>query len=199
MSQNLPACDLDPPLQAYDCNNTYPDCLNPYGFQFSSLWTITNYVAACPTDTRLFDSIAPSLTLGACLAFVGSDSFTPYSLSDLYMRIATWKFPLIQLVTLFPRPPLSFGTSALVIAHLLGDPIGLLKSLLLKIACGQSSAKYWISRFNNELRTLTREENKRESMTRAQAWKALALIVGSYDEWGFEKGQEVQEFLNEKL
>lgn len=82
----LPACDLNYPSSSYSCEQPYPNCINPSGFEFSSLWTITNLVATCPNDPRLFDASAPSLTEAACLIFTGADNYTPYPAADIWTR-----------------------------------------------------------------------------------------------------------------
>ena len=199
MVDTLPTCNLTAPASQFSCRNPYPDCINSLGFQFSSLWKITNYVAACPSDHRLFSATDPSLTQRACEVFVGTDSWTRYPTADIYSRLTTWKFPLLQLVAVFPKPPLSFGNGIFVLTTLLGNPVGTLKSLLLKFASAQMRADYWIQRFNGELAALIQAKGDDRKKEVERRWKALALIVVSYDEWGHKKGNEVQAFLTTML
>ena len=110
-----------------------------------------------------------------------------------------WKFPLLQLIAVLPRPPLSFSNEAFVLAHLLGNPIGTLKSLLLKIASCQTRAEFWADRLGGDLSHLIEgDEDKRTKETKRK-WKALGIIVDAYDEWGYEKGGRAQSFLYERL
>ena len=198
MSSGLPPCDLAASRSDYNCERPYPDCHNPSGFQFSSLWIITNLVAACPHDPRLFDSKAPSLTEAACLGFVGSRHYTAYSGADIWSRVTTWKFPLVQLVAIFPRPPLSTWDEAFVLAHLVGNPIGTLKGLLLKFASCQTRYKFWAKRFKIDPIPQTGEGNEHQTLIIEQRSKALAEIVDSYDEWGYGEGQAVQNYLEKR-
>ena len=87
MANALPLCNLNNPAIQYSCSNPYPDCLNPFGFQFSSLWQIANLVAACPEDPRLFKPGQASLTQSACVGFVGSAGFTFYAAADVWSRV----------------------------------------------------------------------------------------------------------------
>ena len=199
MSQSPPSCNLTAPLSLYSCDNPYPNCTNPFGFQFSSFWTITQAVAACPSDPRLFNAAEPSLTLAACINFAGTDSWTRYPTADIWSRLTTWKFPLLQLVAVFPRPPLTFGNGIFVLAHLLGNPVSTLKSLLLKFASCQMRAEHWIARFDSDLKPLLKGDGEERRKERERRWKALALIVVSYDEWGHKKGDAVQKFLDDIL
>lgn len=60
----LPTCPLDFDNSTYSCANPYPNCTNAASFQFASLWIITQAIATCPNDTRLFNS-QPMLTTHA--------------------------------------------------------------------------------------------------------------------------------------
>ena len=61
----------------------------------------------------------------------------------IWACLTNWKFPLLQLVAQFPRPPLGLGAQAFVIAHLLGDPVDTIRNLLRKLATCQRRAKKW--------------------------------------------------------
>ena len=181
---------------ALDCNdvpnNLSYNCTNPWGqnctsnkhFHFASLWEHTqNIQKACANDTRLFipnGGIASphnaSLTLVACAAIAGL-AWTYYPGVDTWTRLTTWKFPLLQLVASFPRPPLSLKVNCFVILHLLGDPIDTIKSLLAKMSSCQRTAEYWRSECENILEKRVENDEDRD-------WKALALLTDAYGEWG---------------
>ena len=180
---------------AIDCsnvpNNVTYDCANPWGqnctsdkrFQFTSLWKYTqNIQKACPNDTRLFvpqggvsSPQNASLTQAACAAIAGSD-WKYYPAADTWTRLTTWKFPLLQLVASFPRPPLSISVEAFVILHLLGDPIDTIRSLLAKISTCQTIANEWREECEKLLEKPPGEDEDRD-------WKALALVIDAYGEW----------------
>ncbi|KAF2677268.1 hypothetical protein K458DRAFT_163206 [Lentithecium fluviatile CBS 122367] len=109
---------------------------------------------------------------------------------DIWTRIVTWKLPLFQLVSQFPRPPLGFAVESAIIAHLLGDPVDSVMSMLLTLSMCQSRAalaKETCVAANVEL---IDEEYER-------TWKGLAIILVSYDECG--KSEEVAELCEEYL
>lgn len=118
-------------------------------------------------------------------------------------RLTVWKFPLFQLLATFPRPPLSFLTEFLVILRLLGNPIGTLRSLTLKLGSCQGRANYWRSVFSSSTYQafFTGDDDKFERFAQIErTWKAFALIVDSYDEWGRDrKGKEALECLQSRL
>lgn len=60
-----------------------------------------------------------------------------------FARLTIWKVPLLQLISLFPRPPLDFWTEVFVLVHLVGDPIGKIRSLIIKISKCQVMTKEW--------------------------------------------------------
>ena len=187
-------CPLQQNPSYYNCNNPYPVCHSPAGFDFSTLSIISSCIAACANDSRLFDGV--SITQAACEAIVGSDDFTAYPAADIWARLTTWKFPLFQLVAIFPRPPLSLAAEAFVLVHLLGDPIGTLTSLLLKVASCQSRANYWKEKLQGDLSELLEEDVAGARYTwHDRIWKRLANIVDSYDEWGQDIGNEAREAL----
>ena len=181
-----------------DCGNVPPDvtydCANPWGlgcksdkhFHFPSLWNYTlNIQKACANDTRLFlphGGIASpqnaSLTQAACAAIAGPD-WTPYPGADIWTRLTTWKFPLLQLVASFPRPPLSFLVECFVILHLLGDPVDTIKNLLAKMSNCQIIAREWRAECEEQLEKPSGEDQDRD-------WKALALITDAYGEWNVD-------------
>ena len=78
----------------------------------------------------------------------------------------------------------------------MGNLVGTLKDLLLKIASCEHRADFWKACFENELKGLLevdlvgaryRDEERK--------WKSLAIIVGSCDEWGYDRGNDAQKVL----
>ncbi len=202
MSQ-LPGCALvNNSTVSYNCSNPYPDCNNEAGFQFASLWLITQAIYnACPSDPRLFQQ-SRSLTQEACEIFAGGDQWTPYPAADIWARLTTWKFPLLQLVAVFPKPPLSFPFGLFVIVHVLGDPVSTLSNLLLKLASCQGRARFWKRQLSSggalECLLEAQSVDARKQNT-ARLWKGLAAIVDSCDEWGQEAGNEAERFIFSRL
>jgi hypothetical protein len=103
---------------------------------------------------------------------------TRYADSDIWRRLVTWKFPLWQLIFLFPRPPLGFGSEAFVLVHLFGDPIGTIASILYTLHRSQLRAQQLMRKYPpND--TLWNQPDRE--------WKTLAIIMASYEESGYEK------------
>lgn len=217
-------CPLNISSSSFSCENPYPNCTNSASFQFASLWVITQAIASCPNDTRLFKS-QPMLTDASCRLFTHRKawpkSWTPYPAADIWARLTTWKFPLLQLVAVFPRPPLSFWVEFFVLVHLLGDPTSTTNSLLLKMASCQARARFWKSEFENVELNLARLLTEAPTPispsvalteplpayhppdtplpSRDGMWKGLAAIVDSYDEWGPSYGNDAQDFIHDQL
>jgi hypothetical protein len=143
-------------------------------FDFQGLWIyLSNIRKYCAkNDTRIvcvneFDDCF--LTLNAVLRWTGekSDTWRPYPANDILNRLLAWKLPLISLIAQFPRPPLSVSVEIDAIAHLLGDPIDTIASLIFTIhVC-------WL-----RARML---KDKRLGL-RASEWKAIALVLQAFDE-----------------
>ena len=165
-------------------------CAKPWGegctlggvFSFQTLWNVTqNIYQSCANDSRLFQGDGPpssdslSLTQESCVAIAGP-GWTLYPQADIWSRMTAWRFPLFQLVAIFPRPPLHFRYQLFVMLHLLGDPIDTISNLLAKLARCQQRALYWRYEFATSLQNLVSENHDRE-------WKALAMIAEAYNEW----------------
>ena len=183
-------CSKVPSNASYSCTNPWGQhCTNAKHFDFNSLWSYTLSIQkACANDSRLFidrgTSATPNnaaLTQAACDGIAGSQ-WHRYPTADIWSRLTTWKFPLLQLVASFPRPPLGRGVEFFVIVHVLGDPIDTLKCLLLKLSNCQESADRWVNYHPRSLGTSTEDENP--EMLRD--WKALVLLTDTYGEWGKE-------------
>ncbi len=108
-------CSEVPTNVTYDCAHPWGDgCTSKKGFDFTSLWQYTLRIqGACPTNPRLFltegkDATASNcaLTQSAC-AHIAREKWTEYPKVNIWTRMTTWKFPLLQLMFLFPRPPLN--------------------------------------------------------------------------------------------
>jgi hypothetical protein len=180
------------PGASYNCTHPYPDCVLPAGFQISDLWFVTQMVLECLNDTRIATANPPALTLPACEGFVGSSSWTWYTPAIIWLRLTSWKVPLITLVALFPHPPLSKTATAFGVVHLLGNPVNTLKNLLLKVASCQRRAIYWITLSEDAVNGALVE---RTDNGIREIWKALTLIVDAYDEWGKDVGDRAQRIL----
>lgn len=183
-------CSKVPPNASYSCTNPWGQhCTNAKDFDFNSLWNYTLSIQkACASDSRLFidrgTSATPNnaaLTQAACVAIAGSP-WHMYPTADIWSRLTMWKFPLLQLVASFPRPPLGRRIEFFVIIHVLGSPIDTIKCLLLKLSNCQASANRWVDYHPRSLGTLTEDENP--EMLRD--WKALVLLTDTYGEWGKE-------------
>lgn len=163
--------------------------IGEYTFNFGRLWNATQEIyKACPNDKRLAGPINgfpaskyPSLTPEACVE-IASSGHQFYSRSAIWSRLTTWKFPLLQLVATFPRPPLGFMLEGFVIAHLLGDPIDSLKNLLLKLSNCQNAAGRWKRRSLRKPDSLDQDQGHGNYAVRR--WKALSLVTDAYAEWG---------------
>jgi hypothetical protein len=110
------------------------------------------------------------------------------------------RFPLLQLVAVFPRPPLTLLSEFFVLVHLLGDPISTISGLLLKMASCQSRAEFWKNTFKDpELMVHLLRDPDVVGFEASKMWKGLAAIVDSFDEWGVEIGNVAQSFILDRL
>jgi hypothetical protein len=180
----------------YNCTTRWGlNCTNALGLEFTSLWNITQLIQQyCPTDPRLFliDNI-PATPENAALKYSACKTFAPapwtrYPASDIWARLQTWKFPLFQLALSSPRPPLGLGVDGFVLAHLMGDPISTIKDLRKKISRCEEHAADFAKR---------RVLSNGDPSDAERAWKALAMITISYDEWG--QGDEAKKALEKAL
>lgn len=117
----------------------------PIPFDLASLWDETQRILnANQSDERLIKVNGyASLTMEACRNIVGGSGSSKYEGSMWFARLTIWKVPLLQLISLFPRPPLDFWTEVFVLVHLVGDPIGTTRSLIIKISKCQVMTKEW--------------------------------------------------------
>lgn len=179
-------CSNIPENFVYNCSNPWGQgCVSSRGFNFLNLWNYTqNIQKTCPSDSRLFgvtrNLATPqnaALTLIACAAIAGY-TWKYYPGEDIWNRLTSWKFPLLQLVASFPRPPLSFWVEMFVVNHLLGDPIDTLKNLFKKMSNCQKRAEDW----QDQLRRRPMAGGHMIERDR----KTLAIVSDSYAEWGLE-------------
>ena len=189
----------------YNCSHPWGEnCTSKYKFQFTSLWNYTERIqAACANDTRLFlpdggfaSAENASLTQESCEAIAGS-GWKHYPTPDIWNRLTTWKFPLLQLVATFPRPPLSKTVETLVILHLLGDPIDTIQNLILKMSTCQNIASHWKKQCQDLLGTSEESNIDGSWENRDRDWKALAIINDAYGEW--DKDNLAQDVLQHAL
>lgn len=203
---------LEPCNDTWQPGDPYGDCYNPSGFVFSSLYSIIqNIYRHNPKDSRLWNKTLDwnhrheaTLTYSACrqIAEHTHPLLTWYPGADEWARLVAWKFPLFQLLATFPRPPSTGAVAFLVGFRLLGNPIGTLYNLLLKIASCQARAQYWKNEFDQSgrLHCLVECQTGENTYKRYERfWKAFTLIVDSYDEWGLDRGEQVRENLRAKL
>ena len=161
------------------------------GFDFAELFIVYTYLKqTCPPESDIFFPGTRLLTDAVChvITDMGNSwwtDWTPYPIADIWERIVTWKLPLSQLVAQFPRPPLGLSIETATIAHLLGDPVDSIASMLLTYAICQSRAD------------LAKKICKRSGIPASdpefeRTWKALAMIIISYDDCGLS--DEVEKF-----
>ncbi|KAL5438409.1 hypothetical protein PMIN05_005771 [Paraphaeosphaeria minitans] len=161
------------------------------GFSFEGLFDEYAYLSSsCPKTSNIFFKGTGMLTAESCRIITGTSNsiwtgWTPYPIEDIWTRIVTWKLPLIQLAVQFPRVPLGFNVEAATVLHLLGDPVDSLTSVLFTLATCHSRARLAKETCNEA----GLKENDRDY---AFTWKALALVMVSYDECG--KSYQVQGF-----
>ena len=200
-------CGEAPGNTTIDCSHPWAEgCTSKLRFEFPSIWNFTQRIyERCPTDPRLFKAAngtsLPALTKDACEHIAGSD-FNYYQSSVSWTRLTTWKFPLLQLLATFPRPPLGYLSQLFVMAHLLGDPIDTIKNLLLKLSICHSRAQKWkvlpslfMEQHSSDDVPADSEDHLAVSLDQLEQdrrWKALALLCDAYDEWGFGKESEVK-------
>ena len=187
----------------FNCTQLVPDCYNPSGFDFPTLWNITQrYFEQCPTGPWLFHPhgeafislTEASLTLAATIAIVGAD-WKVYQASDIWFRLTTWKFPLWQLVSNSPRPPLGFWVECFTVFHLLGNPVGAIRDLLRKFHDCQVREQYW----RDELTGPLQHAAQLAPIPVATLNKKLAIISNSFDEYGIHTGNIATEALSLEL
>jgi hypothetical protein len=167
------------------------------GFNF--LWLegiVKNISEACPGDGRItnyegsLENSSATLTQAGCVALAGA-GWKEYPAGDVWGRLTTWKAPLLQLIVLFPLPPLGVKIQFFVICHLMADPIDTIRSLLSVVSRCEYQAQHWKELFEDELSLWKCGEQDQE-------WKALAIITMSYSELGYDE-HDVREKLKEKL
>ena len=179
-------CNEVPQNLSYNCSNRWgKGCSSNAGFNFVNLWNYTrNIQQSCSSDSRLFGvnrisatAQNAALTQSSCKAIAGP-GWAYYPGADIWTRLTTWKFPLLQLVSSFPRPPLGFWVQMFVINHLLGDPIDTMKNLFTKMSNCQQTAEYWKEHCQPQV-TFDDDADNRD-------WKALTIIEDTYAECGIE-------------
>ncbi|KAG8532296.1 uncharacterized protein KY384_003937 [Bacidia gigantensis] len=188
-----------------DCSKITPQCRNTAEFDFHHLWNITtSYWQQCPDGPWLFEPKSPSLrtvqgqglSKSACEAVAGV-GWTKYPINDLGSHLAIWKLPLLQLIALCPQPPFSTLCKVFSTAHLLGDPIGTLSSLIHKLENCQQQAVHWQQMSNDYL--WRHQERQYRSSYIDDFWKSCALIVNSYDEWGADTSDNASRWLEQEM
>jgi hypothetical protein len=190
----------------FNCTQLVPTCHNPDGFDFPTLWNITQrYFEQCPRGPWIFvphgqTSVSvqeASLTLAAAVAIVATAKpWTVYSASDIWFRLTTWKFPLWQLVANSPRPPLGWLVECFSVLRLLGNPIGSIAGLLSKLHDCQLRADYWRDQLKGRLYLTAQVLSP---TLQASLVKKLAILSDSYSEYGERIGDTATQALASEL
>ena len=190
----------------FNCTQLVPTCYNPDGFDFPTLWNITQrYFEQCPHGPWIFvphgqTSVSVqevSLTLAAAVAIAATaKAWTVYSASDIWFRLTTWKFPLWQLVANSPRPPLGWPVECFSVMRLLGNPTGSIAGLLRKLHDCQLRADYWRDQLNDRLYLTARVLSPTQQ---ASLVKKLAILSDSYSEYGEDVGDSATRELASEL
>ncbi|KAK7190822.1 hypothetical protein PSPO01_02985 [Paraphaeosphaeria sporulosa] len=161
------------------------------GFSFEGLFAeYTHLNSTCPKNSTIFFKETGMLTVESCRIMTGTPNsiwtgWTPYPIEDIWTRIVTWKLPLFQLAVQFPRVPLGFNVETATVIHLLGDPVDSLMSVLFTLATCHSRACL--------AKEICKESGlKEDDRDYVFTWKALALVMVSYD--GCGKSYQVQGF-----
>ncbi len=141
------------------------------------MYTIAQEIATiCLNDTRIrkWAEGVYVLTMDAAIemtglvgGFLGIWEFHSYDPYLILTRFQTWKLPLFELMMQFPRPPHGLAVEAFSLAHMMGDPIDTLASLIFSLHCAQ--------------RRVTNLE--RNGMSRKRLLE-LVLLITSYEEYG---------------
>ncbi|KAF2117639.1 hypothetical protein BDV96DRAFT_643991 [Lophiotrema nucula] len=153
------------------------------GFDFGEIYDVYQHLnQTCSAESDIFFTGSRMLTLATCVLITQTSysiwtGWTPYSISDIWARIVTWKLPLAQLVAQFPRPPLGFAVETLTMIHLLGDPIDSVTSMLVTF-------KKCDARVKEAKKACSDVEIEPQHPEYDRTWKALAIIMVSYDECG---------------
>lgn len=173
----------------FTCSDLTSPCENPKHIDFDSLWEITTkYAKVCPQGAwlaplgRTNESLA--LSRAAAYSIVGP-GYTTYPKADIWTRLTAWKFPLVTLVALFPRPPLSVATQGLTMLHLTSDPIDTIEDLLYKLDSCQYQVILWQQKIDPRGKPLRTTPNDLAAWhKRQQRCRNLAIILESYKELG---------------
>ena len=149
---------------------------SPIGFDLRNLWEKQEAIHNARDSGLIYFNGYYALTREKCKDLVGGSGSSPYDFASWFTRLTTWKVPLVQLVFLFPRPPLDLSSEIFVLVHLVGNPINTIWSLIIKISRCQAAVIEWQSR----LSTI----NSNLQQVQERQWKALALLTDAYDEMG---------------
>lgn len=188
----------------FNCNDPIPPCSSPKRLDFGSLWQITeNYFKLCKADGAWFSPATVSLAtlaLSATAAYqIAGRKYTPFPKADVWSRLTTWKFPLIQLIATFPRSPIGILVEVLTVLHLVSDPIGTMEDLLWKLESCKRRAEFWRDKIRASgivFGSLDTDEDQEE---RDKWERRLAIITDSYYELGDDIGQRAQAILAKRF
>lgn len=84
---------------------------------------------------------------------------------------------------------------------MMGNPIGTMQDLIMKTGSCRRRAEFWKAQFSGPL--ICFSSGKRKSFQQfkdtEKFWKAFALIIDSFDEWGSTTGDDACKMLLGKL
>jgi hypothetical protein len=89
-----------------------------------------------PTHTNRTHKAHPQLSLLGCETLCG-DGYQLWPLSDTFLRLVIWVFPLVALIAHFHFAPLGISNMIFIVTHLIGDPIDSIWSLLTRTEVNQ--------------------------------------------------------------
>ncbi|KAH0537941.1 hypothetical protein FGG08_005391 [Glutinoglossum americanum] len=119
------------------------------------------------THTNRTNQTHPQLSLLGCEKLCG-DGYQLWPLSDTFLRLVIWVFPLVALIAHFHFAPLGAGNMVFVVFHLIGDPIDSMWSMLTRTE-------------------VNRRFYRRAIETGFDGREHIATIWAAYDELGWQE------------
>ena len=120
------------------------------------------------------------IRLSQCYVLCGL-GYDRYSNMDILKRVALWLVPVFVLVGNFQFPPLGPLNSFFIAAHLFGDPIHTMYSLLVKIEVSRRIHELWV----NSSPPIMEGELYGDENERSRALRDIAAVNVLFDEWNY--------------
>jgi len=120
------------------------------------------------------------IPLSQCYVLCGL-GYDRYSNTDILKRVALWLVPVFVLVGNFQFPPLGPLNSFFIAAHLFGDPIHTMYSLLVKIEVSRRIHELWV----NSSPPIMEGELYGDENERNRALRDIAAVNVLFDEWNY--------------